>query len=204
MSNSDNSFQTIGQQAEALFTDRGSKFLSFAFPIENIEAFKLALNQLKKAHPKANHFCYAYRLGLNKTVFRVADDGEPSGSAGKPILGQIDSFEITNVAIVVVRYFGGTLLGVPGLINAYKTTAALALQITPIITKPIEVLYSVQCNYTQVNDVMTVCKKFGARVLGNEQLLFCQLSIACPKEVHMQFFNALKDQKEITIVEDKN
>ena len=112
------------------------------------------MQALKKEHAKAAHHCFAYRLGIEGNNFRVSDDGEPGGSAGKPILGQIDSKEITNVLVVVVRYFGGTLLGVPGLINAYKSATALALQLTPIIEKPVLVDYHLQFNYNSMNDVM--------------------------------------------------
>src|SRR5690606_2431913 len=111
----------------AEFKDRGSKFLAYAFPINDEQELKGKLKELKALHPKAGHHCYAYRLGLDGNQYRANDDGEPSGSAGKPILGQIDSAGVTNVLVVVVRYFGGTLLGVPGLINAYKTATAEAL-----------------------------------------------------------------------------
>src|SRR3954466_10314931 len=135
---------TIEQSAFAEFKDRGSRFLAYAFPMHTTDDFKKQLQALKKEHPKAAHHCFAYRLGLYGNSFRVSDDGEPSGSAGRPILGQIDSKEITNTLIVVARYFGGTLLGVPGLINAYKTSAALALQVTPVVQKQVEVVYRVQ------------------------------------------------------------
>src|SRR5688500_10700449 len=120
---------TIDKPSFAEFKDRGSKFLAFAYPIETVESFKTCLQQLKKEHPKAVHHCFAYRIGTDRNNFRVNDDGEPSGSAGRPILGQIDSKELTNVAVIVVRYFGGTLLGVPGLINAYKSATSMALQL---------------------------------------------------------------------------
>src|SRR5262245_49830331 len=130
-------YNTIEKTSAAEFKDRGSKFIAYTFPIANDFKEKLAL--IKKEHPKATHHCFAYRLGLDSNNFRVSDDGEPSGSAGRPILGQIDSKQLTNVLVIVVRYFGGTLLGVPGLINAYKNSAALALQVTPVVRKPVEV-----------------------------------------------------------------
>ena len=123
-------YKTIEQPAVAEFKDRGSKFTAYAFPIETVDDFKKHLQHLKKEHPKAVHHCFAYRIGTGGNNFRVSDDGEPSGTAGKPILGQIDSREVTNMAIIVVRYFGGSLLGVPGLINAYKTVSSLVLQVT--------------------------------------------------------------------------
>lgn len=121
-------YYTIEKQGSAEFKDRGSRFIAIATPIATVEDFKQVLNDIKKEHPKATHHCFAYRLGLDGNIFRVSDDGEPSGTAGRPILGQIDSKGLVNVLVVVVRYFGGTLLGVPGLINAYKSASALALQ----------------------------------------------------------------------------
>ncbi|HEU4633284.1 MAG TPA: YigZ family protein, partial [Flavisolibacter sp.] len=123
-----NYYNTIEKPSSAEFKDRGSRFLAYAFPIQSVDDFKKRLKNLKEEHPKAAHHCFAYRTGTDGNTFRAGDDGEPSGSAGKPILGQIDSKELTNIGVVVVRYFGGTLLGVPGLINAYKTVTSLALQ----------------------------------------------------------------------------
>ena len=119
-------YYCIEKTSSAEFMDRGSRFIAYAFPVTSVEVFKLNLTEVKKMHPKASHYCFAYRLGHDATVYRVSDAGEPSGSAGRPILGQIDSRQLTNIMVVVVRYFGGTLLGVPGLINAYKSTASMA------------------------------------------------------------------------------
>ncbi len=174
-------YYTIEQPATAEFRDRGSKFSGYAFPVSSVQEFKEKLAAIKKEHPKATHHCFAYRIGLDGTVFRVSDDGEPSGSAGRPILGQIDSRQATNVAIIVVRYFGGTLLGVPGLINAYKTTAALVLQVTPLVQKPVLTVYELQFDYTQMNDVMMISKQFDCMVLKQEMNLFCVLHIGIPK-----------------------
>ena len=132
------SFLTLGQESSAEYSDRGSRFIGYAFPVLDEEAFKERLKELKKEHPKAVHHCFAYRIGLDGNRFRASDDGEPSGSAGRPILGQIDSRKLINTAVVVVRYFGGTLLGVPGLINAYKTAATFALQVGPSVERPID------------------------------------------------------------------
>lgn len=174
-------YYTIEQNAYAEFKDRGSKFLSYAFPITRVEDFKKCLEQVKKEHPKATHHCFAYRLGLDMNNYRVSDDGEPSGTAGKPILGQIDSKQLTNVLIVVVRYFGGTLLGVPGLINAYKNGAALVLQVTPIVQKSIEITYDIQFDYTQMNEIMMVVKQTNCTVISQEMMLFCNLRVGVPK-----------------------
>lgn len=174
-------YQTIEKSAFAEFKDRGSKFIAYAFPIQSADDFKAQLLVLKKEHPKAVHHCFAYRIGLDGNNFRVSDDGEPSGSAGRPILGQIDSKDLTNTAVVVVRYFGGTLLGVPGLINAYKTATVMALQLVPIVEKAIELIYELQFDYTRMNEVMMICKQFGCTVIGQEQQLFCLLKIGIPK-----------------------
>ena len=177
-----NHYHTIEKPSVAEFKDRGSKFLAYAFPIQSVEDFKKRLKELKEEHPKAAHHCFAYRLDVDGNNFRSSDDGEPSGSAGKPILGQIDSKGLTNVAIIVVRYFGGTLLGVPGLINAYKTSSSLALQLTAIIQKPVLVQYELHFDYTLMNDVMMVVKRFGLNVIHNEMQLFCRMVIGIPKE----------------------
>lgn len=175
------SFFTIEKEAFAEYRDRGSKFIAYAYPIATVEDFKKQLTIVKKEHPKAEHHCFAYRIGVDGNNFRVSDDGEPSGTAGKPILGQIDSKQITNVAIIVVRYFGGSLLGVPGLINAYKTVATYALQLVPVTEKVIEVKYKIHCNYGQINDVMTIVKQYNCTVIGQEMSLFCSIDIGVPK-----------------------
>ena len=133
-------YNTIEKTASTEFKDRGSKFIAYAFPIQSVADFKTKLDEIRKEHPKATHHCFAYRLGTDGNNFRVNDDGEPSGTAGRPILGQIDSKNLTDLLVIVVRYFGGTLLGVAGLINAYKSSAALVLQLTPVISKAIEVI----------------------------------------------------------------
>ncbi|MBI2729807.1 MAG: YigZ family protein [Sphingobacteriales bacterium] len=175
-------FYTVDKEAAAEFKDRGSKFIAYAFAITKVEDFKKRLDELKKEHPKAVHHCFAYRIGLDGNTFRVSDDGEPSGSAGRPILGQIDSKQLTNTAIIVVRYFGGTLLGVPGLINAYKTSSALALQITPIVQKQVEVHYQLEFDYTRMNEVMMILKQCNCRITEQQLQLFCVMKIAVPKQ----------------------
>ncbi|HET9824660.1 MAG TPA: YigZ family protein [Chitinophagaceae bacterium] len=177
-------YYTIEKTGTAEFKDRGSKFIAIAFPITNSADFKEKLDGLKVQHPKAAHHCFAYRLGTDGNIFRSSDDGEPSGSAGKPILGQIDSKQLTNVAVVVVRYFGGTLLGLPGLINAYKTTTALALQTIPIAEKAVEIRYRLQFDYTRMNDVMIIVKKYNCSIMQQQMELFCQMEIGVPKSVN--------------------
>src|SRR5829696_3144167 len=157
-------YNTISTPSQTEFKDRGSCFIAYAFSITSVDDFKKRLKELKEEHPKAAHHCFAYRIGIDGNNFRSSDDGEPSGSAGKPILGQIDSKGLTGIAVVVVRYFGGTLLGVPGLINAYKTVTSLALQLTPIIQKPVLVNYELNFDYTLMNEIMMVVKRFGCVV----------------------------------------
>jgi uncharacterized YigZ family protein len=188
-----NVYNTIDKEAVAEFKDRGSKFLAYAFPIQSADEFKKRLKALKEEHPKAAHHCFAYRVGTDGTNFRANDDGEPSGSAGKPILGQLDSKHITNAAVVVVRYFGGTLLGVPGLINAYKTATSLALQLIPITEKPILVTYELQFDYTLMNDAMLVVKRFGCTIIQNEMQLFCRMVIGVPKAEEEACYQKLFD-----------
>ncbi len=190
---------TIDKSSFAEFKDRGSKFLAFAYPIDTAELFKMHLQQLKKEHPKAVHHCFAYRIGIDGNNFRVSDDGEPSGSAGRPILGQIDSKELTNVAVIVVRYFGGTLLGVPGLINAYKSATSMALQLVPIIQKPILITYQLQFDYTRQNDVMTILKQCNCTVLKQEQQLFCIVDIGIPKSRVEEVEYKLKDLHTVDV-----
>ncbi|MDB5247268.1 MAG: YigZ family protein [Segetibacter sp.] len=174
-------YYTIEKPSVAEYKDRGSKFLAYAYPIQTADDFKKYLQLLKKEHPKAAHHCFAYRVGIDGNNFRVSDDGEPSGSAGKPILGQIDSKQLINVLVVVVRYFGGTLLGVPGLINAYKTATALALQLTPVIQKQVLINYLLQFDYTKMNDIMIIVRQFGCEIIRQESQLFCELEIGIPK-----------------------
>ncbi|MGC4103142.1 IMPACT family protein [Ferruginibacter sp.] len=193
------SYSTIAQIASAEFKDRGSKFIAYAFPIETADDFKKQLQQLKKEHPKAVHHCFAYRIGTDGNNFRSSDDGEPSGSAGKPILGQIDSKELVNTAVVVVRYWGGTLLGVPGLINAYKTSTALALQVTPVIQKQIELSYTVEFDYTQMNEVMMILKQFNCTIQSQEMQLFCLIRTGIPKNRLEETLYRLNELQNVTV-----
>lgn len=192
-------YYTIEKDASAEFKDRGSKFIGYAFPIVSVDGFKEKLNEVKKLHPKATHHCFAYRLGLDGNTFRVSDDGEPSGSAGRPILGQIDSKELVNVGVVVVRYFGGTLLGVPGLINAYKSAAALALQTTPLVQRQVEQELVVQFDYTQMNEVMRVVKQYNGRVVQQEMQLFCSMTVAVPRNRWMEINYILKELRNVEV-----
>jgi uncharacterized YigZ family protein len=193
-------YTTIEQSSTAEFSDKGSKFIAYAFPVTEVDEFKDKLSEVRKEHPKASHHCYAYRIGLDGMTYRMSDDGEPSGTAGRPILGQIDSKQVTNVLIIVVRYFGGTLLGVPGLINAYKTAASLALQVTPVIQKPVLVHYRLQFDYTRMNDVMRIVKQYECVVTKQDTQLFSLLEIGIPKNRLEDVLYRLNDMQGIELV----
>lgn len=186
-------FKTITSTAYAEFKDRGSKFHGYAFPARNAEEIKQHLQGLKKEHPKAVHHCYAYRLGTDGLQFRANDDGEPSGSAGRPILGQIDSAGLTDVLVVVVRYFGGTLLGVPGLINAYKTAACDSLSQAAVIEKNVEHKIVLEYDYSLMNEVMQVLKQNDATIYRQDMQLFCILEAGIPLSHKEQCLQKLGD-----------
>lgn len=192
-------YSTIERPSTAEFKDRGSRFIAYAFPIQSAEAFRQKLNEIKKEHPKATHHCFAYRLGTDGNTFRVSDDGEPSGSAGRPILGQIDSKQLTDTLVIVVRYFGGSLLGIPGLINAYKTATALSLQLTPITVRSIEVPYQLQFPYTQLDPVLRLLKQLRITVIQKDVQLFCTLTIGIPVKDVENVKNQIGDMEGITI-----
>jgi uncharacterized YigZ family protein len=158
-------YKTIETNAFGEFKDKGSKFLAYAGPLSIDADFSLFLEKIKKEHPKARHHCFAWRLGLDQNRYRANDDGEPSGTAGRPILGQIDSFGLTNVGVVVVRYFGGTLLGTSGLIAAYKEATQLALKEAIIIEKIIDNTYEIKFGYDKMPDVMNAVKRLNINVL---------------------------------------
>ena len=161
-------YHTISAPSYGEFKDKGSKFHAYAFPVENEEEIMQHLQDVKKEHFKARHHCYAYRIGMDKNNFRANDDGEPSSTAGKPILGQLDSFGVTNVFIVVVRYFGGTKLGVSGLINAYRTSAAEALKAAEIVQKTVVDVYKIAFDYAIMGDVMNAIKKLDLKMQNQD------------------------------------
>lgn len=155
----DDTYKTISSPSEGLFKDKGSKFISFAYPIKSDAEIKDLLNNLRSEHSKARHYCWALRLSPDRGIFRINDDGEPSGTAGRPILNTILSSDITNILIVVVRYFGGTLLGVPGLINAYKKATVDVIKNSQIIEKTINSLYTLDFDHAQINEIMRIVKE---------------------------------------------
>jgi uncharacterized YigZ family protein len=159
-------YKTLARETEGFYKEKGSKFIAYSSPINLETDFSAFLERIKKEHPKARHHCYAWRLGMDKNVYRANDDGEPSGTAGRPILGQIDSFQLTNVGIVVVRYFGGTLLGTSGLIQAYKESSADALKQGEVVEKTIQDIIEVRFGYDKMSDVMNAVKKLEITILS--------------------------------------
>lgn len=158
-------YYTISSIENVLYKDKSSKFIGFAFSVKNEQDIKEKLEYLRNLHPKATHHCYAYRLGFNKQNFRANDDGEPSGTAGKPILGQIDSFGLTNCLVVIVRYFGGTKLGVSGLIDAYKESAKQTISTTTIITQKVLNYYELKCVYEKINSIYKIVQLLKATIV---------------------------------------
>jgi uncharacterized YigZ family protein len=195
----EDTYKTIKLPAEGLFKDRGSKFFAFAYPIESENEVKALVDNIRKEHFKAVHHCYAYRLGLDKANFRVNDDGEPSGTAGKPILNTLLSQEITNILVVVVRYFGGTLLGVPGLINAYKSATAEALAMTDIIEKTVNEVYSVGFDFVQMNDIMKIVKEFNLKIRNQTYDNQCVMELEFRKMLTSQVIGKLEKIDNIEV-----
>lgn len=177
----DDTYKTIASHSEGTYRDKGSKFIAFAFPIKSDEDVKDILQKLRSEHPKARHFCWALRLSPDRSIFRIQDDGEPSGTAGRPILNTILSADLTNLLIVVVRYFGGTLLGVPGLINAYKTAAAEAIKESKIVEKTVNDIYEIRFDYMAMNDVMKLVKDEQLNILDQNFDNTCTMQLEIRK-----------------------
>jgi uncharacterized YigZ family protein len=190
---------TINEPSEALFKDRGSKFLAFAFPVHSEEQVKEIQKDLRKKFYDARHHVYAFRLDPESDIYRANDDGEPANSSGPPVLGQIKSFELFEVLIVVVRYFGGTKLGVPGLINAYKTAAQLAIENAEIIQKTISLSISIRFPYGLMNEVMKVTNNEHVEVLERNFTDICQMKFAVPKSLYPNYMEMLEKMYKLEI-----
>jgi len=173
----DDTYKTIALPSEGIFKDKGSKFISYAFPVSDEESIKEIIQRIKKEHYSARHHCYAYRLGFAGENYRVNDDGEPSGTAGKPIYGQLLSKDLSNILVVVVRYFGGTLLGVSGLINAYKSATIDVIANSEIVTKIIYKRFSLQFDYMTQNSVMKIIKDEQLEIVKSEYQMYCILEV---------------------------
>lgn len=174
-------FQTIEKESQGLFKDKGSKFYAFAYPVKQEDEIKEILTQLRKEHHSARHHCYAWRIGTEEITYRANDDGEPSSTGGKPILGQLQSFNVTNILVVVVRYFGGTLLGVSGLINAYRSAAANALKNAEIVQKNIEREVVLNFSYNELAEVMNTIKQENLTIINTKFEEKCQLTFSVRK-----------------------
>jgi uncharacterized YigZ family protein len=177
----DDTYRTISEPSEGLFRDRGSKFISFVHPVNSESELKSILARIKSEHPKANHHCWAVRLGIDRSVFRINDDGEPAGTAGRRILNTLLSRDLTNIAVIVVRYFGGTLLGVPGLINAYRSATEDALNKAVIIQKTLNDVYIVQFDYLQMNEVMRIIKEDDLSIISQNFDNDCSMELSIRK-----------------------
>ena len=198
--NIEDTYKTIAKPSEeVLFKDRGSKFFGYAFPIKSEEDTKIYIENLKKQHHTARHWCYAYQIGTENIKYRANDDGEPSNSAGQPIYGQIQSFQLTNVLIVVVRYFGGVKLGVGGLINAYRSAAEMALQEAQIIEKTINRTFLITFDYKNMNKVMRIIKEKQLKIIDQKLELNCQLKISVRKKEANSIFELFNRLYEIEI-----
>jgi len=171
-------FRTIASSSEGSYKEKGSKFLSFAFPVKNVDEINQILAQYRKQYYDARHICYAYMLGNAKNEWRANDDGEPSGTAGRPILGQINSFELTNVLVIVVRYFGGILLGTGGLITAYKEASRDALEQASIVEQTIDEIISIEFDYLLMNEVMRIVKEMSLHILDQSFDNMCAMKLA--------------------------
>jgi len=195
-------YRTIDKPSEeVLFKNKNSKFFGYVFPVLNEDEVKIHIAELKKIHHTARHWCYAYQIGTESIQFRTNDDGEPNNSAGMPIYGQIQSFEVTNVLIVVVRYFGGTKLGVGGLINAYKTTAQLALEHAEIIEKTININYLITFEYKNMNKVMRVIKEKNLNIINQKLELDCQITLSVRKKESQAVLEVFENLYEVEIKE---
>ena len=200
MDNNIDSYKTIIQASkEGLFKDRGSKFYGYAFPVTNEEEIKEKIELLKKQHYNARHWCYAWQLGKNYDHYRANDDGEPSNSAGMPIYGQLQSFNVTNVLVVVVRYFGGTKLGVGGLIKAYKNGAKLALENSIIIHKTIDEVFLIKFEYPEMNTIMRIIKDENISIINQKMEFNCQFIISIRKKEAKRIFKLFDNTYKVSI-----
>lgn len=197
MSLFEDTYFTIEEPSEGFFKDKGSRFIAYTYPFQKKETLKDIVAELKALHPKARHHCWAYRLTPDRSVFRINDDGEPSGTAGRPILNTLLSRDVTNILVVVVRYFGGTLLGVPGLINAYKTATQEALDAAQIVEKTVNDVYRISFGYLQMNDVMRLIKEENLPILKQEFDNDCAMDVEVRKQLVNQVIQKLDKLEEV-------
>jgi len=198
-------YKTIEKPSEeVLFKEKNSKFFGYAFPVQSENEVKEFLDQLKKQHYTARHWCYAYQIGTKTMIYRANDDGEPNNSAGMPIYGQIQSFDVTNVLVVVVRYFGGVKLGVGGLVTAYKTGAQMALEAAEIVEKTINTYFFIRFDYKNMNKVMRVIKEKNLNVVNQVLELDCLIEISCRLTQKEKIFNTFNHIFEVSITKKED
>ena len=196
----EDTYRTIVAPSEGLYKEKGSKFLAFAFPVISEEQIKDHITALKDKYFDARHHCYAYCLGANKARFRMNDDGEPSSTAGKPIYGQILSNDLTDILVVVIRYFGGTKLGVPGLINAYKSATADAIANAEIVEKTVNVIYTIQFDYIVMNSVMKIVKDCAPEVLDRRFENICTMVLSIRESEADHLWALLEKVETLTLI----
>lgn len=195
-------YKTIEKASpEILFKEKNSKFYGYAFPVSSEETIKEHIEYLKKEHFSARHWCYAYQIGTEKIQYRANDDGEPNNSAGMPIYGQIQSFEVTNVLVVVVRYFGGVKLGVGGLISAYKTAAQMALEESAIIEKTIDKQFAISFSYANMNKVMRIIKEKNLAIVSQKMEMDCEIIVATRKKNVQNLLDTFENLYEVQLKE---
>lgn len=202
-SNTDDSYRTLEARSEAIYKEKGSKFLAYAYPVENEEAIREILESLRKSYYDATHCCYAWRLGPKGEQFRANDDGEPSGTAGKPILGQLLSFDITNCLVAVVRYFGGTKLGVSGLIAAYRESAREAIEAGTITERTVDKTINIYFPYVAMNDVMRIVKEEQPTIVGQTFDNLCAMTLAIRASRADGLVGKLRKAEGVTVEEDE-
>lgn len=195
----DDTYKTIAAPSEGLYKEKGSKFLAFAFPVRTLDEVKARLEQLRKDYFDARHHCYSYILGPDKAVWRANDDGEPSGTGGRPIYGQLLSADLTDTLVVVVRYFGGILLGASGLANAYKTAARDAIDHARVVEKTIGVRYRLQFEYPLMNDVMRLLKQYDIQPVNQRFELDCSLEFEVRRSLSVQIYDAYAKLQGVSI-----
>ena len=195
----DDTYKTLAAPSEGLYKEKGSKFLAFAYPVRTLDEVKTHLDQLRKDYFDARHHCYAYILGPRKDAFRANDDGEPSGTGGRPIHGQLLSADLTDTLIVVVRYFGGILLGASGLANAYKTAARDAIDHATIVERTIDCRYRLSFAYEAMNDVMRILKDFDLKPEQPQYDLQCSRAVGIRQSLSVRFYDAVQNLRTVKI-----
>jgi len=196
----EDTYKTIANpSAEILFKEKNSKFFGYAFPVDSESAIKPIIDSLRKQHPHAVHYCFAYQMGTDNVLYRANDDGEPSNTAGMPIYGQIQSFGVTNILVVIVRIFGGVKLGVGGLISAYRTAAQMTLESAEIIEKTIDIHFQIAFDYKNINKVMRVIKEKSVEIVSQKMEMSCEIEILTRKKNAEMIFDIFNTMFEVEI-----